>query len=88
VTRSVYELIWGYTDPFLDFMVYINIIQKNNNYYLGGDPTLDSKFSLGQNMTQPPQGEDVYFEINTGNKDKKKTRSYSKVFGYTDSKMM
>jgi hypothetical protein len=40
-------------------------------------------------MTQPPQGEDVYFEINTGNKDKKKTRSYNKVFGYTiNSNMM
>lgn len=39
-------------------------------------------------MTEPPQGEDSYFEIYSGNKNKSNTRSYIKVFGYSDSKMM
>lgn len=79
-THTAYELIWGYNDTFLNFM-------KNNNYYSGGDPTLDPNFNLLHNMTKKPDPEDVW-EINTGAKNISDIRQYSAVYGYPEKKIV
>jgi hypothetical protein len=61
---------------------------RTNNYFLGGDPTIDSNFNLGQNMTKPPAEDDIYYEMYAGKNDSSKVRSLVKVFGYNQSKIV
>jgi hypothetical protein len=76
-TKMVKELIWGWDDDLLKLV-------KSTNYFKGGDPTVDSFFSIGNNRTSIPDDEYMW-TMYTGSKDKKLTRQYKSVPGNNQS---
>ena len=79
-TRSVKELLWGYEDELLDTV-------KNTNYFLGGDPTVSTFFSLMNNQTNPPE-DGSEWKMYTGVGDYTKTRNFKSMFGHNDSNIV
>jgi len=80
VNRSIDNLMWGYKDRFMEKM-------RTQNYYLGGDPALDSNFNLLQNMSQIPDS-DNFFQMRAGSNDSSKVRDYLSVFGYSNNNIV
>jgi len=76
---------------FLFFRIfYLNLFKKrkkNTNYYIGGDPTLDTTFSFMNNMTVLPDKENIW-TLYTGKKDAKMTRTYKSVLGFNETQIM
>lgn len=75
VTKTVNDLIWGYNDHLLTMV-------KNNNYYLGGDPSLDTLFSFGRNMTEPKPTDENKWVYYTGIDNADMARQTKTAFGY------
>lgn len=81
VTKTVNDFLWGYDDFLLSKI-------KTTNYYIGGDPTIVTKFSFLQNKTEPPVETDTdIWEVSTGVKDTKQIRQYTKSNGVEDRKI-
>jgi hypothetical protein len=76
-SRSVKDLLWGYEDDLLKTV-------RETNYFLGGDPTVSSKFSLLNNQTYPPE-DGTEWSMYTGMGDYTKLRTFISMFGYNDS---
>jgi hypothetical protein len=78
--KSIKDLLWGYEDDLLKII-------KSTNYFLGGDPTVDTTFTLLNNMTSQPDDSNIWTTY-TGLGDSKRTREYKSVSGYNDSIIM
>ena len=78
--RSVYDLMWGYEDELLNKV-------KNTNYYIGGDPTLETKFSFLKNMTVKPERDNIW-TFYTGEKNSSSTRMIKNAYGFDRSKIV
>jgi hypothetical protein len=57
------------------------------NFYVGGDPAVDSYFTLLKNATNPPDAGNIW-TFYTGVGDHMKTRSFKTLFGYPESKVV
>ena len=79
-TRPVKELLWGYEDDLLKY-------SKNKNYFLGGDPTISTTFSLLNNKSTPPDDDNVW-SMDTGVLNYTKTRDYKTMSGYKNSSIV
>ncbi len=79
-TKSAKDLLWGYEDELLQTV-------KATNYFLGGDPTIQTKFSFLNNMTTHPDDGNIW-QVYTGVGDSKKTRQFKSASGYNDSVIM
>ncbi len=66
--HSVKELLWGWEDDLLKLI-------RDQNYFMGGDPTVDTLFSLAKNQTELP-GEENDWSMYTGVNNTKLTRTY------------
>jgi hypothetical protein len=75
--KKAYDLLWGYDDELLKLI-------KETNYFLGGDPTVVTKFSFLNNMTEIPEDWDIW-SMYTGVSDYKLTRAFKTVAGYNES---
>ena len=56
------------------------------NYYLGGDPTVDTLFTLLKPTKVVDPGN--FWTYYTGTDDYLKTRSFKSIFGYPESKVV
>lgn len=79
-TKKAYDFLWGYEDELLKQV-------KETNYFLGGDPTVVTKFSFLNNMTEIPEDWDIW-SMYTGKGDYKLTRAFKTVAGYNQSYIM
>lgn len=77
-SRSVKDLLWGYEDDFL------KMIKNDVSYFVGGDPTIDTKFTLLNNMTNKPDDDNIW-SMYTGVGNKSLTRQYRTILGLNDS---
>lgn len=71
--RTVDELLWGYTDPF------IRDIIKNNDPQKGGDPSVNERVSLSINYTYQ-DALNYSCTMFTGRSDIAKVRTYQKIY--------
>ena len=75
VKKTVDELLYGYTDPFLKQM-------STTSYLNGGDPTINPVFSFLNPQTQPNEDQWSFY---TGSDDLDKLRQYKTVSGASSS---
>lgn len=76
------EIIFGYESRLLNDI-------KNTNYYIGGDPTVNSIVSLANKNEKPDiKDESSKWKMFTGEDDISKVRTYKKVMGYENKVMM
>lgn len=57
------------------------------NYFVGGDPTLDTGFNLINNMTNLPDREAIW-SMYTGKDNYIETRQFRRANGYIDNHIM
>ena len=76
LSRKASDFLWGFESKILQDI-------KGSNYYIGGDPTIDTKFTFLGNMDTPPTDKNIKWAAQTGKQDINRVRTFTKAFGTT-----